>query len=496
MSRGPLSVLELLHPQGGVERSLVFGGGCPATLTPPPACEGDRHADLIVLAPTVDEWRARSWLETAVESIAQRLTPDGVAYVLAPRPWRATAERLLRARGLHIEQSFVHLPDAASSRYLVPIARSPVHYLVSQFLPAGPWILSSRLARSRLVPLEMLVERVSPWIGLIMRRAGARRIFDWLFQMQPALGGPGPVMIGTSWRGQQGAVILHRFCGRAALPSAIAKISLSEQSGAGCTREATMLTRLGPLASRAGATVPRLLSWGLVNHRPVLLQSPISGRSYARQLAFRPKRLSEVLDRVTAWLERWNGATRTIKIFDAGLQKRDFLTPAAALAPLLDHGGEYRQWLENRSSRFLGKRVPIVATHNDLTMWNIFGAHTQELAIIDWEAAHPDGLPFVDFFYAAVDGVAATENYADRFIGFKHCFLAGGAHESVITPLVERLRRAIPTSDNFLELCFHACWIHHAANEHRSTGRSDGPFIKIVQWLARKSRQSSSCIRA
>jgi hypothetical protein len=35
------------------------------------------------------------------------------------------------------------------------------------------------------------------------------------------------------------------------------------------------------------------------------------------------------------------------------------------------------------------------------------------------------------------------------------------------------------------QLCFHGCWLHHAANEHYAGSTTDQrPFLKIVQWLA------------
>ena len=39
--------------------------------------------------------------------------------------------------------------------------------------------------------------------------------------------------------------------------------------------------------------------------------------------------------------------------------------------------------------------------------------------------------------------------------------------------------------DEVAELCFHACWLHHATNEHRSGRRSGSrPFFGIIQRLA------------
>jgi thiamine kinase-like enzyme len=272
-------------------------------------------------------------------------------------------------------------------------------------------------------------------------------------------------------------------------------MNLTEEGASNRMREATILTSLGPSARSAGAQIPQLLSFGRLNQYPVLLQSPISGQSFAKLLSFQPNRLPEVFDCITAWLERWNLETMVVRPLNSELLERDLLTPAASLAPLLEKGDEYRDWLQMRSARLVGAPSPLVATHNDLTMWNIFREDKEDIGIIDWETARDTGLPLVDLFYAVVDGVAATQGYTDRFKAFAACFVAGGTHKPVIDSLVRRLQRGIRVPDEMLELCFHSCWIHHAANEHHSTGESQGPFIKIVQWLALNRYHISTWIR-
>jgi hypothetical protein len=55
----------------------------------------------------------------------------------------------------------------------------------------------------------------------------------------------------------------------------------------------------------------------------------------------------------------------------------------------------------------------------------------------------------------------------------------------MVARLLRRLRHAVEIPDEIADLCFHACWLHHAANEHRSSSSSaPRPFFKMVQWLA------------
>ena len=56
-----------------------------------------------------------------------------------------------------------------------------------------------------------------------------------------------------------------------------------------------------------------------------------------------------------------------------------------------------------------------------------------------------------------------------------------------MAPLRERLRTSLRLSPEAAELCFHACWLHHARNERRSG--EEGPFLEIARWLARRPEE-------
>jgi hypothetical protein len=118
-------------------------------------------------------------------------------------------------------------------------------------------------------------------------------------------------------------------------------------------------------------------------------------------------------------------------------------------------------------------------------MWNILLGEQGQLGVIDWESASEKGLPFVDFFYAVTDAITVAQTNGDRSKAFKESFASGGTYESMVGQFLTALRRVVQIPDETVRLCFHACWLHHAANEYRSTGPSDPhPFLDLIQWLA------------
>jgi hypothetical protein len=57
----------------------------------------------------------------------------------------------------------------------------------------------------------------------------------------------------------------------------------------------------------------------------------------------------------------------------------------------------------------------------------------------------------------------------------------------VIRQNQERLCRSLGLSETLAALCFHACWVQHAADEvAEGTAMEPGPFLRIVERLARE----------
>jgi len=454
--------------------------------------EDGQNADLVILAPSMAECRTIGWLEEAVRLLARRLEPHGVGYVLAPPTWRLQLKHLLRCHNLPIEQAIIHLPDYAASRYLVPLSSAPARYAFSKVLLMPPWAHYLASLGMRFPGCEKLLEHVWPSVALIARRPGARPLMHWLFQLDGEGDRIGSAVIRTSWRGADGSVLVHRFLDCEAQPSAVAKLNLTAAMASNRVGEAETLNRLGASARSAGAEVPRPLLLGQLHGHPVLLQSVVHGRPIASLLASRPSRLLDLIESLVAWLERWNRSTMTIGPIDADILAREILAPAALLAPLLQQGRQYREWLIRRYAAVGGISAVFVATHNDLTMWNVLLDERGGIGVLDWEAARAQGLPLVDFFYAVTDAVAAVQGYVDRPKAFESCFAPDGVYAYAVTQILSRLRYRLEISDEAAELCFHACWLHHAANELRSgEAHAQRQFLKIVQWLALHRQQLS-----
>jgi len=336
----------------------------------------------------------------------------------------------------------LHLPDVSTSRHLASAGAAgwALDHLVLQ-TPA-------RRAVAAAVARAPVLARALPRRSTIVRPPGARPLLAWL------PGGPPQDFVLT--RGRRFAI---RLLERGRLV-AVAKL------GGSTSR----------VAAPPGVEVPQLLETSVHDGLAVAVESGIEGRAAALVLGERPRLLGEVLDRLAGPLERWSRETASDRRADAALLEREVLAPARALAAELPE--EYPAWLEGRCSEVEGMALPAVAAHNDLTMANVLLGRRGGIGIVDWDTARADGLPLVDFLYASVDAHAAADRYRDPAESFAAC---------IASPEVEahraRLAAALGLEPAVAELCFHACWLGHAANE---AGRPEGtrPFLRIVRRLA------------
>ncbi len=487
-----MSPLELLLPAGQARRSLIIGQACPAPLIPHVQGGVADQAELIVLAPTGSEYANTSWLARSIRTINILLAADGVCYVLLPRRRRLALASQLIEHKLRIEFGLIHLPDIASSSLLVPLTETTLRYALSALVPTSRWkrwavLQGVHTSGGRFVLYHLLAS-----VGLVLRRPDARPVSSWLYELDATAGGAQAPIISTSWHGAVGTAVLHRFSSGDGVPSAVAKVSLTTQANGARIREAAATVRLVPQAERAGARAPRLRMVRQLGSHPVLLQTSVPGQAVAALLGQQPQDLRAVMGRIAAWLGEWNETTQVMQRMDRTRLYRDVLAPAELLAPLLKHGPAYYEWLMERCLEAEDMSLPLVATHNDLTVWNILLNGRGQLGIVDWESGRQSDFPLMDFSYAMTDAILAAHPSLTRLQAFSAGFVSGGLYTSTVDRLQTRYFRNFAKHDRSADLWLHCCWLRHAANEHHAVHPGDPrPFLQLLAALVQQTMRGA-----
>jgi hypothetical protein len=487
-----ISPLELLHPDGAARRATVIGEACPARLRPGrPEPSSEDLADLVVLAPSRRELGERDWLERAAETTAARLAEDGVAYVLAPPRARRRLEQLLADRGIESRLTFLHDPNTEDVRSIVPFSPGVAAYAFTALIATRPLRRRIVLRALQVRWISRLAARSLPAAAIAAGRSN-RPLFAWLFAPDAGTPAHAPLaIVGVSWRGGSGAIVAHGFAEENESPAVVAKIRASGDGR--LAGEAELLRRLGPGARQAGAEIPEVMRLDGDDLRAVLFQSALAGRTAAAVLGDFPALLPSIVGRLAGWLENWNLDTASHGPLSADVLEREISEPARALASSLAGGRRYVDWLDERCGALAGTTVPFVATHNDLTMLNVFIQPSGTIGVADWEDAREGHLPLLDFYYAAVDAAAAARRYSDRVAAFRRLFGTGASAASPIRELEGRLGRALSVSPPLAELAFHACWLRHATIEQGTTGEAGArPFLEILRLAAAAAQSARS----
>ena len=476
--------LELLLPSAHARHRIVIGSSRPAFLGPsidgPIPFGATAEADLIVVAPSAAERRDDGFARTLVTAVAARLAPDGLAYLLGPRRWRARVGRSLGEAGLVTGPDFLHLPPRTRDHYLIGAQRSALTTALELMSPST----MLRRAAATLVGAPHVGARVLAVLGergTTLRWPRARPLLEWLIGVVPSPADS--VVLRTKWRAWGGMGNLHVASPIDAQPSFVAKVALSSALCRRTRTEATMLDRLGPAAARAGARIPTGQLLETPEGRPVLLVTHLQGRRASTLVRQGSVSSLALLHEVGKWLQAWHRATARSESLTNERWESDLTRYAEALAPHLEQGPTYLGWLRQRASGLVDRPIAYVAAHGDLTMDNIL-LGPGPLGIIDWEFARPNALPLADFFYAAVDAVAAGRR-TDAVEAFKTCFVSAGAIAQAVREHTRALMEAARMDRTMLPVCFHACWLRHAAHEREKKPEADRkPFLEIVDWIA------------
>lgn len=465
-----LAFIKAINASGASQRVRVVTGAMEPS--------SGRVSDVVIFAPAGPFHPEARTLEEGVAEAVTAMAHGAVLYAVAPRHLRQKTLRLLRRHGLEIGPPRLHLRSGAA-RYYIPLTARCLGFAVDSWPLPRRWRFVVQLLRA--VPgSSTILGFLLPTIGFAASRS-KESPFSWLLSRLP--GTPTEALVATSWRQTEASALVFGFAGRDTVPMIVAKQAPPSKRTT-ASHESEMLMEVGVAAQQAGVGVPRLIEFLDESGQTYVLETGVSGRPLSQLLATWPAELSTVVHKLSRWLETWHQNTLQRTILTPAECEEMILEPARALVEGLHFGPEYLAWLQAASSRLIGKEVPWVNTHNDLTMANVLQDQDGRICVVDWEVARSRGLPLADFWYSACDAATAC-GPGDRAAMFNHCFLGGGALGALVEPHDRQLRKIVGGPPEWLELCFHACWLQHAANEQtQRLADEDSPFLAIVNALA------------
>ena len=464
------ALLNSLHPSGEAATVLSLDQATQLRTT-------TRRGDVVVLTMTAEQCRDASQRRAMIQNAVAALASDGVLWVDVPGQWRSPLKAALRSSGMVIGRPAVRRARGAA-RVEFALTLRGLRFMLASGLVSPRWRLALAGLKSGPWAAALLL-RFIPDVSFSAFWPGTMP-FKWLMDREPATQ-EADVAVATNWRGERAPFLVFALANQAIL--------VAKRAGPEChaqiAHEAAMLRLLGAGLANVGLEVPRLIDSHTTPKLHSLIETHVPGRPLASWIREgRHRDLGAITDRLAEWLSRWNSQTVRYVELTPAMAEQLILSAARDVEGAIAGGSAYVEWISRQTGRLIGHKVTLVAAHNDLTMANVLGDRSGIRAVIDWEAASPDGLPLADFRYASCDA-AALIGGGDRVSAFRACFLDRGDTLERMRHSEAQLRAIIGGPPEWLELCIHACWLRHAANEQaRSSPRPDKSFNEIVTILA------------
>jgi aminoglycoside phosphotransferase (APT) family kinase protein len=279
-------------------------------------------------------------------------------------------------------------------------------------------------------------------------------------------------------------VVVPIMPARRAQPVLVAKLPRLEDDTVGLEREAAALRAL-PGRGEVVATVPRVVAFEEYGRRLILLETWLTGTpvnaATIRRRTDRP--VSDVLE----WLQKIAiggdiGPRPAAEWYGRLLEE-----PLLRFASLFPSGGHEARLVE-QTLQLLAPlseaEIPLVMEHGDLNPPNLIRLSDGTLGIVDWEAAEPEGLPFLDliFFLGFVTfSLHEARTIPEHIAALDEDFARQRRWEAPVVDYARRLgvdRALIPP-------LFVACWARYAsALLFRMVDESDSIGDETWEWIA------------
>jgi hypothetical protein len=173
--------------------------------------------------------------------------------------------------------------------------------------------------------------------------------------------------------------------------------------------------------------------------------------------------------------------------------------PEEALPALGQLLGQFQRLyrLTTDEQRFLAAQVtalsvgawplPLAFQHGDPGTWNMLITDDGQLALLDWEAAEPRGIPLWDLFYflrSYAVGAARLGGGRRALQGVTLQLLEDTALNRLAADAIDRYCSRLDVPRELIEPLFHTCWMHRAVKEAtrlRPVALASGHYVNLLQ---------------
>jgi thiamine kinase-like enzyme len=176
----------------------------------------------------------------------------------------------------------------------------------------------------------------------------------------------------------------------------------------------------------------------------------------------------------------------------------------ARFAELYQMTAEQLAFLEKQLAALSSQAaVPLVFQHGDPGPWNMLVTPAGRVALLDWEAAEPQGMPLWDLFYflrsTCIDA-ARLAGVRSALSGFVQQFLSETPLSQLVINSVKRYCGHVHLAPQLVEPLFYTCWMHRSLKEATRlapTKLDSGHYVNLLRLcIAQRNSAVLNCLFA
>ncbi|NIR47295.1 aminoglycoside phosphotransferase family protein [candidate division KSB1 bacterium] len=245
-------------------------------------------------------------------------------------------------------------------------------------------------------------------------------------------------------------------------PILVVKVPRIQGDNSRLDREASNLRFVHSARPGGFATIPNVVAYEDYLSNRLLIETAMTCDTMRRAIV---RRQPEVcIDAVLDWLLELQQATKR--------RDRDHWFEDLVKQPLNDFQTVFpstadEDYLFEQTRKIadglLNKDLPFVCEHGDLSSPNILMGEKNEIAVVDWELAEPQGLPAVDlfFFLTYVAFARRGARKSDQCVAAFHDAFFG--KNSWTVPHIRRYSETLGVQPGALKPLFVLCWARYVA---------------------------------
>jgi Phosphotransferase enzyme family len=215
-------------------------------------------------------------------------------------------------------------------------------------------------------------------------------------------------------------------------------------------------------------TVPHPVFFGHHAGLAILGETVVEGTPFAQHTDATPD--CPYLNAAVEWFTALGARTVAPRTFSSAEAAATLGWLSARFTELYHFDRGEREFLAGQieAIRAAAETLPLTFQHGDPGLWNMLVTPSRRVALLDWEAAEPHGIPLWDLFYFLRSYVVRAAKLAsgrNSLDGLADQLLSDTPISRMVATATRRYCRRIGVSEGLVEPLFYSCWMHRAIKE-------------------------------